>query len=123
MNRVPFLLLFIAALSIIGTVWGQAPQAQSREMIPRALLVDMARQQYSVLCQSEVFAQCMGFDTQQCLSLSEAAIRQCLLPLPEQINPEELDNSSLESCPTRLFAEAGFTEEMAGDCYDEAMKP
>lgn len=96
--------------------------AQSQDMIPRALLVDMARNQFSVLCQSETFASCMGFTPQACLELSESAISQCLLPLPDGISPEELDNSALESCPKSVFAEAGFSEEQAGPCFDRAME-
>ncbi len=96
--------------------------AQSQEMIPRTLLVDMARSQFSVLCQSEVFASCMGFTSQACLDLSESAISQCLLPLPEQISPNELDNSALESCPKGVFADAGYQEEKAGPCFDQAME-
>ncbi len=96
--------------------------AQSSELIPRALLEDMARQQYSVLCESEVFVQCMGFVESACTDLSESAIKQCLLPLPDEISPENLDNDALESCPKQVFADAGFTEEKAGLCFDEAME-
>ncbi len=96
--------------------------AQSSEMISRVLLENMARGQYSVLCQSEVFTQCMGFTGAMCTDLSEAAIKQCLLPLPAEISPEELDNDALESCPMQVFADAGFTEEKAEVCFDEAME-
>ena len=97
-------------------------QAQSQEMIPRALLVNMARNQFSVLCQSEAFASCMGFTSQACLDLSESAITQCLLPLPKEISPDKLDNSALESCPAGIFADAGYDEEKAGPCFDKAME-
>lgn len=109
-------------LGLISVVllWGGT--AQTQEMIPRALLVDMARNQFSVLCQSDAFASCMGFSSQACLNLSETAIKQCLLPLPKEISPRELENSALESCPMGVFADAGYTEEMAGPCFDEAME-
>ena len=96
--------------------------AQSQEMIPRALLVDMARNQFSVLCQSEAFASCMGFTAQACLDLSEKAISQCLMPLPTGIDLAELDNSALKSCPKGVYADAGYSEEKAGQCFDKAME-
>lgn len=96
--------------------------AQSSEMIQRALLEGIARNQYSVLCQSEAFTQCMGFSGSACTDLSEAAIKQCLLPLPNEISPDKLDNDALESCPKQVFADAGFTEEKAGLCFDKAME-
>ena len=64
----------------------------------------------------------MGFTAQACMDLSEQAIKQCLLPLPEEISAEKLDNSALESCPKTVFSEAGYSEEKAGICFDEAMK-
>ncbi len=111
-----------AGASLAGLILFTGPLAQSQEIIQRSLLVDMARNQYSVLCQSETFASCMGFTSESCLALSESAITQCLLPLPDQMNPEELDNSALESCPKSVFAEAGFLEEKAGLCFDKAME-
>lgn len=95
---------------------------QSEDMIQRALLVDMARSQYNTLCGSEIFKQCMGFTDASCSDLSSTAIEQCLLTLPEEISPETLDNSALESCPKQVFEEAGFTEEQAGICFDKAMQ-
>lgn len=94
----------------------------SDEMIPRSLLIDMARQQFSVMCQSETFVSCMGFSTSQCTDLSETAVKQCLLPLPAEISPSELDNDALEACPQQVFEDAGFTEEKAGMCFDQAME-
>ena len=111
-----------AGASLASLILFTGPLAQSQEIIQRSLLVDMARNQFSVLCQSETFASCMGFTTESCLVLSESAIKQCLLPLPDQMKPEELDNSALESCPKSVFAEAGFHEEKAGICFDKAME-
>ena len=96
--------------------------AESQDVIQRAVLVDMARNQFTVLCQSETFASCMGFSSEQCLSLSEQAIKQCLLPLPSEIRVDELQNSALESCPKGVFEDAGFNEEKAGMCFDKAME-
>ncbi len=110
-----------AGSALAALILFTGPIAQSQDMIPRGMLVDMARNQFSVLCQSEKFASCMGFTTQACLDLSESAISQCLLPLPEEISPDELENSALESCPKSVFAEAGFSEEKAGPCFDHAM--
>jgi len=108
---------------ILGSTVLSGSVAVSEEMIPRALLVDMARNQYSVLCQSEAFASCMGFTSESCLAISESAIEQCLLPLPEGIVLEELDNDALESCPKNVYAEAGYSEEKAGMCFDKAVQP
>ena len=64
----------------------------------------------------------MGFTAKACLDLAESAIDQCLMPLPKEINPEELDNVALESCPKEIYAEAGYSEEQAGLCFDKAME-
>lgn len=112
----------LLGLSVLASTFMAGSIAQTSETIPRALLEGMARNQFTVLCQSEAFASCMGFTTQSCMDLSEKAIEQCLLPLPEEILLEELDNSALESCPRAVYADAGFTEEKAGICFDEAME-
>lgn len=109
--------LFVCIACLPATV----AVAQDSENIPRRLLEDMARQQYSVLCASPKFAQCMGFSSAECTDLAQAAIEQCLLPLPAEIAPHELDNEALESCPQKVFADAGFNEQMAGECFDEAI--
>jgi hypothetical protein len=108
--------------SLLGAALSSGSSAQSDEMIPRALLVEMARNQFSILCQSEAFASCMGFTAKSCMDLSEQAIKQCLLPLPKEISPEKLENSALESCPKGVYADAGFSEEKAEVCFDKAME-
>ena len=108
--------------SLIGTALLTGSVAQSSETIARKLLVDMARNQFSTLCQSEAFASCMGFTSESCMTLSEMAITQCLLPLPEEISLEALENSAVESCPKDVYADAGFSEEKAGICFDQAMQ-
>ena len=109
--------IFLLSLLACSGSLTQMSLAQSQEMLARELLVDMARSQFSVLCQSQEFASCMGFTTQACLNLSENAIKQCLLPLPEQINPAQLDNAALEACPKEIYANAGFSEEKAGHVF------
>jgi len=112
----------ISAFMLLSGLSFNTAHAQSDEKIPRVLLENMARSQYAVLCASPEFTQCMGFVGNACQDLSEEAIKQCLLPLPEEINPLELDNAAIESCPKQVFADAGFTEEKAGLCFDEAME-
>jgi len=111
--------VFLVVASVIVIT---ASPVRSGEMIPRAALVNMANAQFNVLCNSEAFAGCMGFSQSECKRLSDSAIKQCLLPLPEEIDPDKLDNASLESCPKDVFAEAGYSEEKAGMCFDEAME-
>jgi hypothetical protein len=115
-------LRFTLSASLIGAALLSGSVAQSSEMIRRALLVDMARNQFSTLCESEAFASCMGFTFESCMTLSETAITQCLLPLPKEISLELLENSALESCPKGVYADAGFSEEKAGICFDKAME-
>lgn len=107
---------------VLGSILLSGSVAQSQEMISRSMLVDMARNQFSVLCQSEVFASCMGFTSEACLSLSEEAISQCLLPLPNEISSDKLENSAVESCPSAVYADAGFPEAKAEVCFDKAME-
>jgi hypothetical protein len=64
----------------------------------------------------------MGFSSQQCIDLSEKAVSQCLLPLPEKISADELSNGTLESCPQQIFEDAGFSEDKAGVCFDKAIE-
>ena len=112
----------VLGLALAGSIWCSGSVAQSQEMLARELLVNMARSQFSVLCQSEVFAHCMGFTSQACLELSESAIDQCLMSLPKEIDPVNLDNAALESCPKDIYADAGYSEEKAGLCFDKAMQ-
>lgn len=112
----------VFVLAVAGSIWCTGSVAQSQEMLARELLVDMARSQFTVLCESEVFASCMGFTAKTCLVLSETAIDKCLMPLPKEIDPADLDNAALESCPKEVYAEAGFAEEQAGLCFDKAME-
>lgn|GEM_PF-2097423 len=90
-------------------------------LIPRAAIVDMTRAQSRVICTSEVFLSCMEFDSTECLGLSESAIEQCLMPLPDSFDPTELDNETLEACPKALYEQAGYPEEKAAQCFEEAI--
>ena len=93
----------------------------AEEPIPKFLLVKLTRDQSSVICSSEVFTQCMGFDQKECLTVSEKAIDTCLGPLPDEIDPTKLQNGTLEACPHKVYEEAGYSEEKAKECFDKAM--
>jgi len=111
----------VTLLGCFACVPPTVAMAQEGEKVQRKLLEDMARQQYSVLCASPEFAQCMGFSRSLCADLADKAISQCLLPLPVEISLQELENDVLESCPQKVFADAGFSEQMAGECFDQAI--
>jgi hypothetical protein len=51
----------VFALALAGLIWCTGSIAQSQEMLARELLVDMARNQFTIICPSEVFASSMGF--------------------------------------------------------------
>lgn len=116
LSAVCFLIL-IAMLMMMSP----AP-VQSQDAVPRDVLENMARSQYDVLCGSDVFVACMGFSESACQNLADSAIRQCLLPLPEEIDPSQLDNDAIESCPKLVFEDAGFSDEKAAACFVEAIK-
>ena len=106
----------LITLTIPGVVTSQD------ESLSRTLLIKLSRDQYQTLCGSEVFTQCMGFSQQQCLSISEDAIEQCLTPLPERIALDQLDNELIEACPRQVYEDAGYSEEKAAQCFDQAYK-
>lgn len=109
--------LTLAAFMVLSS----AP-VQSKDVVPRDVLENMARSQYDVLCGSDVFVACMGFSESACQNLADSAIRQCLLPLPEEIDPAQLSNDDIESCPRLVFEEAGFSDEKAASCFVEAIR-
>lgn len=94
----------------------------AQELLARELLVQMSRQQSSQLCSVKSFTECMAFTEKECLALSEQAIKQCLMPLPEKINPSELENDSIEACPKKVYEDAGFSDEKAKACLLEGAK-
>jgi len=115
--------LLLAVLSVLAVLGAVNVAAQTDERIPRGFLVNMAKNQFDVLCNSEAFASCMGFTSKECLILADEAVKQCLLPLPEMIHPDELDNSAIESCPQTIFADAGYSDDKAGMCFDQVVRP
>lgn len=110
------IICFLAVVVLPGVV---SSQDQS---ISRTLLIKLSRDQGQALCGSQAFTQCMGFTEETCLALSEDAIQQCLVPLPERIGLDQLQNDAIEECPKNVYADAGYSEEKAGVCFDKAMQ-
>lgn len=94
----------------------------AQEKLSKTLLLELSRGQSTVLCKSEIFTRCMGFTQKQCLQLSEKALQECLGPLPDTINLADLQNDAIEACPKQVYAEAGFSDEKAQQCLQQAMK-
>ncbi len=117
-----FTALATAGLMILAIVLLYTPVSFAQDKLSKFLLIKLSREQSTVLCKSGVFTQCMGFDESECLALSEKAVEQCLDPLPDTINLQELQNESLESCPRQVYEDAGYTELKAQACLQEAMK-
>ena len=63
----------------------------------------------------------MGFDQNSCIELSEKAVQQCLMPLPDTIDLASLDNDAIEACPREVYEEAGYSEEKAQVCLQKAL--
>ncbi|MBX2882951.1 MAG: hypothetical protein KTR32_23570 [Granulosicoccus sp.] len=112
----------LRVLLVISMTFVSMKDSVSNDMIPRSLLIDMIRSQYSAMCVSDSFASCMGFSQDQCIELSESAVTKCLMPLPEMIHPDKLKNRVLEACPQQVFENAGFSEKKAVECFDKAME-
>jgi hypothetical protein len=113
-----FVLSSIAALTLAQPMAGFAQD----QNIPKNALIQMVRDNASFLCKTPTFTQCMGFSQQRCDELTDVAIDTCLRPLPDSINPAELKNESLEDCPQKVYADAGFSEDKAKMCFDEAVQ-
>lgn len=96
--------------------------AADQTPIPKFLLIKLTRDQASAMCSSEVFTQCMEFTEEKCSDLSEQAIELCLAPLPDEIDPETLQNSTLEECPQQIYKKENLSEEKAKMCFQKAMK-
>ena len=94
----------------------------AQDKVSKFLIMKLSREQSQVLCASEVFTQCMGFVEARCLEISEQALEQCIAPLPDTIVLTELDNDVLEACPQSVYADAGFSNEKAVACLEEALK-
>lgn len=95
--------------------------ATAQENIPKHLLIKMVNDNASQLCQLEAFTQCMGFTAARCDELKEETITTCLGPLPDSIDPAELQNETLEACPQKVYADAGFSEDKAKMCFSKVM--
>ncbi|MEM7258429.1 MAG: hypothetical protein AAF404_13710 [Pseudomonadota bacterium] len=109
-----------ALLAVFISVPGQAQDQTDK--LSKLVLMKLSRDQSQALCESAVFTQCMGFDQQQCLTLSEKALQKCLGPLPDTIKLSDLQNETLEACPQSVYTEAGYAEEKAQACLQEALK-
>lgn len=112
--------LALTLLASIGMI--TAGPVYSQDKLSKFLLIKLSREQSAVLCQSEVFTQCMAFTQEQCLELSEKAVEKCMGPLPDTINLADLQNETLEACPKEVYEKAGYAEEKAQQCLQEAMK-
>jgi len=103
----------VLAPALFGVAFAQEP-------LPRSMLIKLTRDQTGLICGSEVFRQCMGFDQRQCVAISERAIEKCLALLPDEITAATLQNSALASCPKKVYAAAGYSEERAQACFKKA---
>jgi len=63
----------------------------------------------------------MGFTESVCFELSESALQQCIVPLPDTILLSELDNDVLEKCPQTVYEAAGFSNDKAGACVQKIL--
>lgn len=110
------LALVIAGAGVAGWAF-----AQDTEKLAKALMIELSREQSQVLCQSAEFTSCMGFSEQACLDLSEEALQQCIMPLPDTIILSNLNSEVLEMCPQEVYAKAGYSNEKATDCLLEIL--
>lgn len=108
------------AMTTAATVVSTPLSAQ--DLLAREVLVQMSRSQSTMLCGLKPFTECMAFTEKECLALSEQAVKQCLMPLPEKIKLSELENDSIESCPKKVYEDAGYSDEKAKACLQEAAK-
>lgn len=109
---------------IVGVIGLGLPVStvSAQEKIPKFVLIQLTLDQTSTLCGSEVFTQCMEFSQARCVELAEKAIEQCLVPLPDQIDPKLLQNESLEQCPQEIYSKEGLSEEKAKGCFNLALE-
>ncbi len=114
-------LLHTGLLAVVGTSFIFGHAAMAEEKLSKFLLIKLSREQSQVLCTSEAFISCMEFTQETCLELSEKALQQCIVPLPDTISLEALSNDALEACPQKVYEEAGFSEEKAKNCLEEIL--
>ena len=109
------LAVVVAATGVAG--WAIA---QDSGKISKFLMIKLSREASQVLCQSEEFTACMGFTEQACIALSEKALQQCIMPLPDTVYLRDLNSDVLEACPQQVYEEAGYSNEKAAACVQEA---
>ncbi len=111
----------MAAILVAGGILSIHVYSQDQSL-SRFLLIKLARDQSNVLCSSKAFTQCMGFTETRCLELSEQSVEQCLMPLPERIDLEMLENETIENCPKKIYQDAGYEDEKAQQCLTQALQ-
>lgn len=114
-------ILWIGLFALTITLFSSLRVQANEDSIPKFVLIKLTRDQASAMCSSQVFTECMGFTQEKCEALSEQAIELCLAPLPDDIDPTTLQNSTLEECPQEIYKKEGFTEEKAKQCFAEGL--
>lgn len=94
--------------------------AQDNGNLSKFLLIKLSREQSKVLCAAPEFTACMDFSEQLCLELSEKALQQCIVPLPDTISLQKLNSDVLEVCPQTVYSDAGYGEDKAAACLQKA---
>ena len=111
----------VLVVAVAATGIGGWALAQDQDKLSKFLLIKLSREQSQVLCTTPAFTSCMGFSEQACFEVSEKALEQCIAPLPDTIMLEDLSNDVLEACPQKVYADAGYSEEKAVSCIQEAL--
>ena len=114
-------LICALVIGLPGLALLSAEPVVAQDKLSKFLLIRLSREQSQVLCNSEAFTSCMGFDQNSCIELSEKAVQQCLMPLPDSIDMANLDNDVIEACPRDVYAEAGYSEEKAQVCLQKVL--
>ena len=109
------------ACAVAATGMGGVATAQDQNKISKFLLIKISRDQSQVLCTSPEFASCMGFTEEACLEISEKALQQCIMPLPDTVMLQNLNSDVLEACPQKVYEEAGYSNEKAAECLQKVL--
>ena len=115
-------LICVLVIGLPGVVLLSAEPVVAQDKLSKSVLIELSREQSKVLCSSEVFTSCTGFEQNSCIELSEKAVQQCLMPLPDTIDLASLDNDAIEACPREVYEEAGYSEEKAQVCLQKALE-
>ena len=121
-NHLKSIQIGFLALAVAGIGFGGWAVAQDKEKLSKFLLLKLSRDQSQVLCTAQAFTSCMGFTEEVCLEVSEKALQQCIVPLPDTILLQDLNSEVLEVCPQKVYADAGYTEEKAAACLQKAFE-